>query len=83
MTSLAEFMQEKREKAGYSIYGLADRAALPIEVLEDISQHDIEKYELENPDKYILDEDNLDDDFDEDQIGWDLIFGEDDVWQKK
>lgn len=51
-----------------------------IEVLEDISQHDIEKYELENPDKYITNEDDLDDDFDEDQIGWDLIFGEDDTW---
>lgn len=51
-----------------------------VEVLEDISQHDIEKYELENPDKYITNEDDLDDDFDEDQIGWDLIFGEDDVW---
>lgn len=51
-----------------------------IEVLEDISQHDIEKYELENPDKYITNEDDLDDDFDEDQIGWDLIFGEDDIW---
>ena len=51
-----------------------------IEVLENISQHDIEKYELENPDKYITNEDDLDDDFDEDQIGWDLIFGEDDVW---
>ena len=51
-----------------------------IEVLEDISQHDIEKNELENPDKYITNEDDLDNDFDEDQIGWDLIFGEDDVW---
>ena len=51
-----------------------------LEVLENISQHDIEKYELENPDKYITNEDDLDDDFDEDQIGWDLIFGEDDVW---
>ena len=51
-----------------------------IEVLEDISQHDIEKYELENPDKYITNEDDLDDDFNEDQIGWDLIFGEDDIW---
>ena len=51
-----------------------------IEVLENISQYDIEKYELENPDKYITNEDDLDDDFDEDQIGWDLIFGEDDVW---
>ncbi len=51
-----------------------------IEVLEDISQHDIEKYELENPDKYITNEDDLDDDFDEDQIEWDLAFGEDDVW---
>ena len=36
MTSLAEFIQEKREKAGYSIYGLADKAAIQIEVLEDI-----------------------------------------------
>ena len=36
MTSLAEFIQQKREKAGYSIYGLADRAALTIEQLEDI-----------------------------------------------
>lgn len=36
MTSLAEFIQQKREKAGYSIYGLADRAALSIEQLEDI-----------------------------------------------
>lgn len=36
MTSLAEFIQEKREKAGYSIYGLADRAAIPVETLEDI-----------------------------------------------
>lgn len=51
-----------------------------IEVLENISQHDIEKYELENPDKYITNEDDLDDDFDEDQIEWDLAFGEDDVW---
>jgi L-arabinose isomerase len=51
-----------------------------VEVLENISQHDIEKYELENPDKYITNEDDLDDDFDEDQIGWDLIFGEDDAW---
>lgn len=36
MTSLAEFIQTKREKAGYSIYGLADRANIPIETLEDI-----------------------------------------------
>jgi transcriptional regulator with XRE-family HTH domain len=36
MTSLAEFIQSKRERAGYSIYGLADRAALSIEQLEDI-----------------------------------------------
>ena len=36
MTSLAEFIQTKREKAGYSIYGLSDRANIPIEVLEDI-----------------------------------------------
>lgn len=36
MTSLAEFIQEKREKAGYSIYGLADRASIDIETLEEI-----------------------------------------------
>ena len=51
-----------------------------IEVLEDISQHDIEKYELENPDKYITNEDDLDDDFDEDQIEWDGVFDDDDIW---
>ena len=36
MTSLAEFIQEKREKSGYSIYGLAEKAAIPLEILEDI-----------------------------------------------
>ena len=36
MTSLAEFIQQKREKAGWSIYGLADRASLDLSVLEDI-----------------------------------------------
>ena len=36
MTSLAEFIQSKRENAGYAIYGLADRAAISIEQLEDI-----------------------------------------------
>ena len=36
MTSLAEFIQNKREKAGYSIYGLTDRASIPLETLEDI-----------------------------------------------
>lgn len=36
MTSLAEFIQTKREKAGYSISGLANRASISIEVLEDI-----------------------------------------------
>jgi len=36
MKSLAEFIQQKREKAGYSIYGLAERASLKIEILEDI-----------------------------------------------
>ena len=36
MTSLAEFIQQKREKAGWSIYGLADRASIDISVLEDI-----------------------------------------------
>lgn len=36
MTSLAEFIQTKREQAGLSIYGLADRTSIAIEVLEDI-----------------------------------------------
>lgn len=36
MTSLAEFIQTKREKAGYSIYGLAERAGIELSVLEDI-----------------------------------------------
>lgn len=36
MTSLAEFIQTKREKAGYSIFGLADRASISVETLEDI-----------------------------------------------
>jgi transcriptional regulator with XRE-family HTH domain len=36
MTSLAEFIHEKREKAGYSIYGFSDKTGIPIEVLEEI-----------------------------------------------
>lgn len=36
MKTLAEFIQTTREKVGYSIYGLADRASVPIETLEDI-----------------------------------------------
>ena len=36
MTSLAEFIQTRREKAGYSIYGLAERANIELEVLEEI-----------------------------------------------
>ena len=36
MTSLAEFIQTQREKAGFSIYGLADRTSIDISVLEDI-----------------------------------------------
>lgn len=36
MTSLAEFIQTNREKAGLSIYGLAERASIDISVLEDI-----------------------------------------------
>ena len=36
MTSLAEFIQTKREQVGYSIYGLADRTNIPVETLEDI-----------------------------------------------
>ena len=34
-----------------------------IDILEDLSPEDIEKYELENPDKYITDEDNAIDEF--------------------
>lgn len=36
MTSLSEFIQEKREKAGFSVTGLANRANIPVETLEDI-----------------------------------------------
>ena len=36
MTSLAEFIQTKREKAGLSIYGLAEKTSIDISVLEDI-----------------------------------------------
>lgn len=36
MTSLAEFIQQNREKAGLSIYGLAERTSIDISVLEDI-----------------------------------------------
>lgn len=36
MTSLAEFIQTNREKAGLSISGLADRASIDISTLEDI-----------------------------------------------
>lgn len=36
MESLAEFIQKKREHAGYSTRGLADRASISIEVLDDI-----------------------------------------------
>ena len=36
MTSLAEFIQTQREKAGFSITGLAERTAISIETLEDI-----------------------------------------------
>ena len=39
MKRLAEFIIEKREKAGYSIYGLAERATIKIEVLEEISNN--------------------------------------------
>lgn len=38
-----------------------------IDVSVDLSSEDIEKYELENPDKYIIDEnDLLDEEFEED-----------------
>ena len=36
MTSLAEFIQINREKAGYSVAGLADKIAVSVEILEDI-----------------------------------------------
>ena len=36
MTSLAEFIQTQREKAGFSVQGLADRTAIPVETIEDI-----------------------------------------------
>ena len=36
MTSLAEFIQERRERVGLSIYGLADKASIKLETLEDI-----------------------------------------------
>ena len=36
MTSLAEFIHTRREKIGYSVSGLADRAGISIEFLEDV-----------------------------------------------
>lgn len=36
MMSLAEFISQRREVAGYSISGLADRASIPLELLEEI-----------------------------------------------
>ena len=36
MTSLAEFIQQKREKAGLSISGLANKTNIKLEILEDI-----------------------------------------------
>ena len=36
MTSLAEFIQQKREKAGLSIVGLANKTNIKLEILEDI-----------------------------------------------
>ena len=36
MTSLAEFIHTQREKIGYSVSGLADRAGINIEFLEDV-----------------------------------------------
>ena len=36
MESLAEFIQKKREKAGLSITGLANKTSIKLEVLEDI-----------------------------------------------
>ena len=36
MDSLAEFIQKKREKAGLSIIGLANKTNIKLETLEDI-----------------------------------------------
>ncbi len=36
MESLAEFIQQRREMAGLSIYGLADKTNIKLEILEDI-----------------------------------------------
>ena len=36
MESLAEFIQKKREKAGLSIIGLANKTNIKLEILEDI-----------------------------------------------
>lgn len=36
MTSLAEFIQHNREKAGLSITGLANKTSIKLEILEDI-----------------------------------------------
>lgn len=36
MTSLAEFIQQKRENAGLSITGLANKTSIKLEILEDI-----------------------------------------------
>lgn len=36
MTSLAEFIHNKREMAGYSLFGLSERASIDIKLLEDI-----------------------------------------------
>ncbi len=36
MESLAEFIQKKREKAGLSITGLANKSNIKLEILEDI-----------------------------------------------
>ncbi|MCQ2738927.1 MAG: helix-turn-helix transcriptional regulator [bacterium] len=36
MTSLAEFIQTKREKLGFSLYGFADKTGISIEFLEEL-----------------------------------------------
>lgn len=46
-----------------------------LDVLENLSPEDIEKFERENPDKYIQDENYLkDEDFNEDVLGYDDIW---------
>ena len=51
-----------------------------IEMLEDNFIKDSQMISFLEKVQQQLTIDDLDNDFDEDQIGWDLIFGEDDAW---